>query len=158
MKNQWIRKITGQVSWYVIKMIQDRLKESAFSPPQIKWQCFCLLGPVAISLCHLQPLRLSTPVIVTNWPISHNSPSCLTQHPLHHRFTEKRVSFCHTCADWKLADHPQLPHVTLQPSESKMCPVKYCEFVMLKLCPQNIYKGIYNGTPNPGPPTLSAYV
>lgn len=57
-----------------------------FPPHKVKM--FWSFKLVAISLCHVVPLPLSTPVMVTNWPIWHSSPSRLTQHPLHHRFTE----------------------------------------------------------------------
>ena len=131
--------------------------ECFFFPYQVK--VFLSLRAVAISLCHLQPLPLSTPVIGTNWPISHNPPSCLTQHPLHHRFTDwSEWLFLVTPAwTWPVADHPQLPAVSRQSSESKMRLLEYC-LIAPKLCPQNIYKGIHNGIPNPSPPTLSAHV
>lgn len=84
--------------------------------------CFCggrkLNGPPAISLCHLGPPPLSTPVIGTNSTVSHNTPLRPSRHPLHH-WLQAAGLFCHTCHsqfDPPLTTHSSMnPHPTPPP-------------------------------------------
>lgn len=124
-------KVHSRVYWTCSKTL-DRQTDSVIF---LFWVGFFFfiwsegLVALTIRLCHLPPPPLSSPVVVTKWPISHISPICLTQHPLHQPFTQggksSRLFFSATPASTGLvSDHPQLPHYHPSvPGREKVCPL-----------------------------------
>lgn len=81
-EGQTCKRFTSNKQFLVINKTKNSL-------PKRTERCFfpsLFWGEVILAGDHpsLSP-SLSTPVIVTKWCISHNSPSSPTQHPLHHQ-------------------------------------------------------------------------
>lgn len=175
MTSQW-HKWANFILWYYVfliwslNVVEDKQKQRSDDLRWSRLDYLCFFSPIqgkgafvsTIILCHLQPPALSTPVMVTNWPISHSTPCSVQLSTLFisasQRGEGETAGFSVTPASTGLVtDHPQL--APRHPPVHRACvSLNIVKLLEWNYGLKNIYKGICNGTPNPSPPTLSACV